>query len=195
MSDQGIKSRPKYQSLVPMPSARHHLLVVEGAAVPAEALGEGVDAAAFEVWTVAGRSAVPGGPMMEGAPGSVRTFRSVPHLLSALEERLGRETMGLRLYGAGTEPFLWDVFGLAMAAGLGRQETQFAQVGTGARRIYCVHCRTVMEKVTTSIVPCAGCGAPLFVRDHFSRRLSAFMGVQVDAEVPGEVPEAEELYS
>lgn len=52
-----------------------------------------------------------------------------------------------------------------------------------------------MEGVTTSIVTCTGCGAPLFVRDHFSRRLAAFMGVQVDAEVPGEVPEAEELYS
>ena len=195
MSDQGIKSRPTYEPLIPDPAARHHLLVVEGAAVPGEALGEGVDPSAFEVWTVAHRSAVAGAPMMEGEAGSVRTFRSVPHLMSALKERLARETMGLRLYGAGTEPFLWDAYGIALAAGMGKQETKFAHVGPKARRIYCVHCRTVMEKVTTSIVTCAGCGAPLFVRDHFSRRLSAFMGVQIDAEVPGEVPEAEELYS
>jgi hypothetical protein len=33
------------------------------------------------------------------------------------------------------------------------------------------------------------------VRDHFSRRLAAFMGVIVDAEVPGEIPAAEALTS
>jgi hypothetical protein len=195
MSDQGIKSRPKYQPIAPDPAGRHHLLVIEGAEVPAGALAAGVSASAFEVWTVAHRSAIPGAPVMEEAAGAVRSFRAVPHLLSALEERLGRERMGLRLYGAGTEPFLWDVFGIAQAAGLGRQEAAFAHVGTKARRIFCVHCRSVMEGVTTSIATCSGCGAALFVRDHFSRRLAAFMGVQVDAEVPGEVPEAEELYS
>ncbi|MEP9351537.1 dimethylamine monooxygenase subunit DmmA family protein [Xanthobacter sp. KR7-225] len=195
MSDQGIKSRPKYRPISPDPAGRHHLLVVEGGAVPPGALAQGVSAAAFEVWTVAHRSAVPGAPVMEEAAGAVRVFRAVPHLLSALEERLARERMGLRLYGAGTEPFLWDLFGIAQAAGLGREEIGFAHVGTKARRIFCVHCRTVTEKVTTSIVTCSGCGAPLFVRDHFSRRLAAFMGVQVDAEVPGEVPEPEELYA
>lgn len=107
MSDQGIKSRPRYQPLAPDEAGRHHLLVVDGAEVPAEALAEGVTPSAFEVWTVARRSAVPAAPAMEEAPGAVRTFRSAPHLFSALEERLARETMGLRLYAAGTEPFLW----------------------------------------------------------------------------------------
>jgi hypothetical protein len=32
------------------------------------------------------------------------------------------------------------------------------------------------------------------VRDHFSRRLAAFMGVQADAENPGELPQPEQLY-
>lgn len=195
MSDQGIKSRPRYQPLAPDEAGRHHLLVVDGAEVPAEALAEGVTPSAFEVWTVARRSAVPAAPAMEEAPGAVRTFRSAPHLFSALEERLARETMGLRLYAAGTEPFLWDAGRIGAAAGLSPLEMRFAHVGSGVRRIFCVHCREVMEGVTTSIVTCTGCGAPLFVRDHFSRRLAAFMGVQVDAEVPGEVPEAEELYS
>ena len=195
MSDQGIKSRPRYQPIAPDPAGRHHLLVVEGADVPAEALAQGVAAAAFEVWTVARRSAVPSAPAMEEAPGTVRTFRSVSHLFSALEERLARETMGLRLYAAGTEPFLWDAYGIAETAGLSRQEMGFAHVGPRARRIFCVHCRTVTQGVTTSIVTCSGCGAALFVRDHFSRRLAAFMGVQIDAEVPGERPEAEELYA
>jgi dimethylamine monooxygenase subunit C len=34
----------------------------------------------------------------------------------------------------------------------------------------------------------------LFVRDHYSRRLGAFQGVCVDAEVPGDVPAVEDLY-
>ncbi|QRG04855.1 hypothetical protein EZH22_17045 [Xanthobacter dioxanivorans] len=194
MSDQGIKSRPSYQPIAPDPAGRHHLMVVDGAEVPPEALAEGVTPSAFEVWTVARRSAVPGAPMMEEAAGAVRTFRSTPHLFSALEERLARETMGLRFYAVGPEPFLWDAYGMGERAGLSRQEMGFAHVGPKARRIFCVHCREVMEKVTTSIVTCTGCGAALFVRDHFSRRLAAFMGVQIDAEVPGEVPAAEELY-
>jgi hypothetical protein len=33
------------------------------------------------------------------------------------------------------------------------------------------------------------------VRDHYSRRLAAYMGVSADAEVPGELPPIRELYS
>lgn len=194
MSDQGIKSRPTYQKITGDPSARYQLLVVEGADIPAGVLAEGVDPSAFETWTVAGASTIPGSAVMDEAPGAVRPFRSAPQLFSALEKRLARETMGLRFYAAGSEPFLWDVFNIAQSAGLSRQEMQFAEVGPKARRIYCVHCRTMMEGVTTSIATCKGCGASLFVRDHFSRRLAAYMAVQIDAEVPGEVPEAEELY-
>ncbi|MFG1391473.1 dimethylamine monooxygenase subunit DmmA family protein [Xanthobacter agilis] len=194
MSDQGIKSKPTYSKIAGDKAARYQLLLVEGAGIPSEAMAEGVDPSAFETWTVAHASALPAAPMMDEAPGAVRPFRSTPHLLSALEERLDRETMGLRLYAIGTEPFLWDAFNIASAAGLSRQEMQFAHAGPKARRIYCVHCRTMMEGVTTSIVTCKGCGAALFVRDHFSKRLAAYMGVQVDAEAPGEVPQAEELY-
>ena len=57
-----------------------------------------------------------------------------------------------------------------------------------------VHCRTITRGVHTNIVSCSGCGRSLFVRDHFSRRLGAYMGFQIDAEVPGEVPAAEVVY-
>ncbi|WP_238121440.1 MULTISPECIES: dimethylamine monooxygenase subunit DmmA family protein [unclassified Xanthobacter] len=194
MSDQGIKSRPAYGKITGDPAARHALLVVEGAGLPDELMAEGVDPSAFETWTVAHASTVPGAPVMDEAAGAVRPFRSARQLFSALEERLARETMGLRLCAAGTEPFLWDVFNIGAVAGLTRQEMQFAQMGPQARRIFCVHCRTVSEGITASIVTCAGCGASLFVRDHFSKRLAAFMAVQIDAEVPGEVPPSEEIY-
>ena len=102
--------------------------------------------------------------------------------------------MGLRLYAEGPEDFLWDVFGIAQDHGLGRSEVFLKQSGTLARRVQCVHCKTFNEGVTTTIVRCAGCGANLFVRDHFSRRLSAFQGVKIDAEQPGDVPQAERAY-
>jgi hypothetical protein len=59
--------------------------------------------------------------------------------------------------------------------------------------VRCVHCQTLLDDVTMSLVDCTGCGATLFVRDHFSARLAAFMGVKVDAELPGELPDAEAL--
>jgi DNA-directed RNA polymerase subunit RPC12/RpoP len=52
----------------------------------------------------------------------------------------------------------------------------------------------VTEDVRTNIVRCPGCGSWLLVRDHYSRRLAAYMGVMVDAEVPGERPEIKEVF-
>jgi hypothetical protein len=48
--------------------------------------------------------------------------------------------------------------------------------------------------VKTNIVKCAHCGTNLLVRDHYSKRLAAFQGVCVDAEVPGELPEIVEVF-
>ena len=47
----------------------------------------------------------------------------------------------------------------------------------------------MIEDVAINIIaPALAAARSLFVRDHFSRRLAAFMGVKVDAEVPGEIP-------
>ncbi len=192
MFDQGIKSRPTYQPIARDPAGRRHLLVVETDAVPVEALAPGTDPQDFdERWTIAGHSrAIP----QAGCGVSDHAFRARQHLLIALARRLARETMGFRLYAIGSEPFLWAVNGVAATFGLGREEVRLFARGSGARRVFCNHCRTITEGVTTNIVACSGCGAHLFVRDHFSRRLNAFAGVQVDAEVPGEIPEIETLY-
>ena len=74
---------------------------------------------------------------------------------------------------------------------MGRDEMQLFAIGQPERRVSCVHCRTINPGVTTTLVTCAGCGVTLSVRDHFSRRLSAFLGVQADAETPGVLPAAE----
>lgn len=190
MIDQGIKSRPVYERLKIDSTGLRHLLVTDAAAFLSDPFVAG--AQGLEVWSVGSREAegVTARPMTEKG----RNFRSVQQMLDRLAKRLEHEQMGLRLYAAGQEGFLWDVHGIAQRAGMGKREIFLTHFGSQARRVHCVHCQTFNERVTTTIVRCDGCGANLFVRDHFSRRLSAFMGVKVDAEVPGDVPSAERAY-
>lgn len=192
MIDQGIKSRPRYERLRIDTSGRRSLIVADGDTIPLDCLADGVDPALFdERWTNAGHSSAIPAP----DPAMVdHRFRSRQHLLIALRRRLADERMGFRLYAIGVEPFLWEVNALAEAFGMGRSEVFLHARGSAARRVFCNHCRTITEGVRTNIVTCSGCSAHLFVRDHFSRRLNAFAGVQVDAEVPGEIPAIEELY-
>jgi hypothetical protein len=192
MSDQVIKSRPVYKPLALDSSGRSHLLLVDGPDIPASALADGFAPTDFtERWTIEAHSRAIPSPV----PGeALHGFRSFPHLLIALKRRLAHEHMGFRLYAIGTESFLWDVAGSAQAAGMGSEEYRLFATGSAARRLFCVHCRTITEKVTANLATCSGCGAELFVRDHFSKRLNAFMGFQIDAEVPGETIPREELY-
>ena len=60
-----------------------------------------------------------------------------------------------------------------------------------ARRVQCVHCKGITDNVATSPFQCSHCGLPLLVRDHYSRRLAAFQGVNIDAEEPGTAPDPE----
>ena len=190
--DQGIKSRPRYEQLALDPTGRRHLLVSQATDIPQSAFAPGVTNATFdERWTICADSRAI--PPAEPAATDHR-FRSQEHLLIALSHRLAQEHMGFRLYAVGTEPFLWAVSNRAREFGLMRDEVRLHAHGSAARRVFCNHCRTVTTGVTANIVACSGCGASLFVRDHFSRRLNAFAGVQVDAEVPGERPPREELY-
>ncbi len=187
------KSRPTYSPLYLDKTGKRHLIVCDTAEIPADALADGVTPDMFdERWTIAGHSkAIPG---TERGAVADHEFRSMNHMLIALRRRLGEEKMGFRLYAVGAEGFLWEVRTAAIAVGMGGGEVQLNQVGSQARRVFCNHCRTITEGVTTNIVECAGCGAHLFVRDHFSRRLNAFAGFQVDAEEPGDIPEIEEIY-
>jgi predicted RNA-binding Zn-ribbon protein involved in translation (DUF1610 family) len=180
------KSRPIYAEFQIDPTGRTHLIVTDLAKLP-----DDVGASEIETWTV--ETIAPG--IAAPASGIRRAFRSVADLLAHLTHRLGREAAGFRLYALGKEAFLWDVMNIARAAGLGQGEVFLTQAGSLKRRVYCTHCKTMIEDVATNIVACPGCGAYLFVRDHFSRRLAAFMGVMVDAEAPGDVPPVEEVYA
>jgi predicted RNA-binding Zn-ribbon protein involved in translation (DUF1610 family) len=165
-----IKSRPVYLPFSIDPAARFHLIVTDQAAL---LLGDDLPRENFEVWVVG-----------IVAPG-------VPEMLTDLRHRLAHETIGLRLYAVGAEAFLWDVYNVARGEGLAGEEIRLSKVGPNLRRVYCAHCKTMIENAAVNVVLCPGCGVNLFVRDHFSRRLAAFMGVKIDAEMPGEtfVPE------
>jgi hypothetical protein len=128
------------------------------------------------------------------AVAGISRFDDAGALLTAFRRVLEESLMGTRLYVAGPESFIGLAMKLALEFDLNKDEIRAEEIGTRARRVYCVHCRDTAEDVRTNIVACAGCGRWLLVRDHYSRRLAAYMGVMVDAEVPGELPPLREIY-
>ena len=181
-----IKSRPLYSNFKLDVTGRAHLIVTN-LPEPPITLEDSLDG--ITLWTV--QTIAPGVPAP--ATPSRRPFRAVSELLPQLAARLAQATIGLRLYAIGAESFIWDAYNIATNAGLAPAEIFLHQAGPPTRRVYCTHCRTMQDDITLNIAPCPGCGAHLFVRDHFSRRLAAYMGVKVDAEAPGEIPAAEAL--
>ena len=127
-------------------------------------------------------------------PEGLQIFNTEQDVLYAFNDVLPTMFMGLRLYVAGSESFIWSVSECAKAYGIEDADIMKELTGTLARSVYCVHCKATTHNITTNIGKCCGCERMLFVRDHFSRRLGAYMGLMVDAESPGELPEIEEIY-
>jgi hypothetical protein len=123
-----------------------------------------------------------------------QVFGSEEALTQALRAELGQGRMGLRLYLAGSDAFLWQSAREARAFGMSSDEMRLERCGSLERPVYCTHCTHVTQGVKTNLVVCPGCQRTLFVRDHFSRHLAAYMGFQIDAEVPGVIPPVEEAY-
>lgn len=111
-----------------------------------------------------------------------------------LRKVLADAHMGLQVYLAGTETLIGLAQRDVMEAGLPHDAVQSEHRGSLARRVQCVHCKGITENVTTDPFACSHCGLNLFVRDHYSRRLAAFQGVNIDAEDPGQVPPAVERF-
>lgn len=183
-----IKSRPTYAPFRLDVTGRSHLIVTNLPELPVT-LEEGFGD--ITIWTV--KLIAPGVPA-PASPG-LRPFRAAAEMLPQLAVRLERAPIGLRLYAIGAESFIWDAHNIAISAGMDKSEIFTHHAGPFLRRVYCTHCRTMIEDVAVTITPCPCCGAHLFVRDHFSRRLAAFMGVKVDAEAPGDISAPEALTS
>ncbi|CAM2170650.1 dimethylamine monooxygenase subunit C [Paraburkholderia sacchari] len=197
-----ITSRPVYAALEADPQGTQHWLLTAGASAAdrvrvlkaLSTLGT-LGTAPLEVWSVDEDLAHAGaGGVCELPHAVARHFDGEGELLGALGEALRGARVGIRLYALGTEPFIGSVRQIAEQAGIAPEAVRVEHSGSLRRRVYCIHCRSMNEGVTTNVTPCGGCGRKLFVRDHFSRRLAAFMGVQADAEVPGELPAIEHAY-
>jgi hypothetical protein len=195
----GIKSRPVYDRLVPFSGARLHLVVGQGSggAAMTRLIHEMPHGSQVEVMysTESFTGQDHSSSLAAAAPGKVEWFASNASLAEALHARLSRAFMGTRLYLAGSESFIGQAMRVARQFDLNADEVMREHCGSLVRRVWCVHCDTYNENITLRVFSCAGCGKPLVVRDHYSRLMGAFMGVQGDAEVPGELPEASELDS
>jgi dimethylamine monooxygenase subunit C len=201
VSASGIKSKPVYSPLRADTRGRYHLLLGfgPGAAALLRVIAE-LQAAAPDSPQRTQLLYVPDGdataqPFHGLGLSSVQSFDDPAALLAALRNVLGNSLMGTRLYVAGPEHFIGRALTIALEFNMSKDEIGAEESGTLARRLYCVHCQTTTEGVRTNIAACSGCGRWLMVRDHYSRRLAAYMGVMVDAEAPGELPPIEELYS
>ncbi|MDX2306956.1 MAG: dimethylamine monooxygenase subunit DmmA family protein [Hyphomicrobium sp.] len=196
----GMPSRPVYKGLVPDIHARQNIVAAEGEGARAVLeLAETTPAGFFDRTILI---YVPTGSAGQGLeeklkqlnPQGLWIFPTLATAMFRLKGTLATATMGTRLYATGTEPFIASVIQEAQAVGIDQKSVIQEHRGSAKRRVQCVHCKGMTDDVTTSIVRCAHCGLNLFVRDHFSRRLGAFQGVCVDAEVPGDVPAAETIY-
>lgn len=195
-----IKSRPVYRGLRIVPHARRHLFVLEGEG--ALALQDQLAVSGRDFLSSADILYVPRGSRPLEHASQLRQLQprdfwqapTVATLLNRLRATLATATMGTRIYVAGSEGFIGQTMQVAMEFGVDPGSIITEQRGSLARRVQCVHCKGITDSVTTSPFSCSHCGLALFVRDHYSRRIGAFQGVNVDAETPGHVPPAEELY-
>jgi dimethylamine monooxygenase subunit C len=208
----GIKSKPVYAPLQADARGRFHLMVGMGvgAAPLLRVIAEMKSAAPQSLqrtrvlFVPDAGDAKPGGGLGAAAPeldqfraaavGAVQAFDAAPALLEQFRAVLSESLMGTRLYVSGPESFIGLVMKIALEFNLNKDEIRAEECGTLARRIYCIHCRAVTESVRTNIVQCIGCARWLLVRDHYSRRLAAYMGVMADAEAPGELPPLKEVF-
>ncbi len=199
----GIKSKPVYAPLQADTRGRFHLMVGMGvgAAPLLRVIAEMQSAAPQSLQRTRvlyvpddGDGQAGGAQFTAAAVGAVQAFDAAPALLEQFRAVLSESLMGTRLYVAGPESFIGLVMKIALEFNLNKDEIRAEECGTLARRIYCIHCRATTESVRTNIVQCIGCERWLLVRDHYSRRLAAYMGVMADAEAPGELPPLKEVF-
>ena len=192
-----ITSRPVYGVLTPGVGSAH-LFVADGEGADAIcelfAKAEGLKASSHIIYSPGANGCDKSAELQALGVAQFHRSPSFAAAQSRLAKVLADAHMGLQIYAAGTEGLMAQVAASAQAAGLPYEAVQMEHRGSLARRVQCVHCKGVTENVTLDPFVCSHCGLNLFVRDHFSRRIAAFQGVNIDAEDPGEVPAAVERF-
>jgi hypothetical protein len=192
----GIKSRPTYRGLQPDRFAKENIVVTDapGCEAVIDMVRQADDDFATRLTILLCRIGVNGKDPVEALKplGAARlwVFPTLETGIARLNGALSTARMSTRLYAAGTEPLIGSVISTALKHGIAHNSVFTEHRGSLRRRVQCVHCKGLTDNVTTNPVKCAHCGLTLIVRDHYSRRHAAFMGVCIDAEAPGEIPEA-----
>jgi hypothetical protein len=195
----GIKSRPVYDELTPMATGSSHVAAAQGSGGEplVRLLGE-MDAAQLAATTVlysiesfTGKNHL--ADLRAFPVRELLVFPSNAEAVRGLDVLLATAEMGTRLYLAGSEGFIGTSMQVATSYGMNTDEVLREHAGSFVRRVWCAHCSHYSENVSRRVFRCPGCERDLVVRDHYSRRLAAFQGVKADGEVPGEMPDDEEL--
>ncbi len=198
-----ILSRPVYGEWQPRPGAAHLMLADgagAGAVIDLAAQAPDLMAQAHLIY-VKGKDEVTGQDGVGRAaqlaalhPAQIHFSPTYGAVVPRLRKVLADAHMGLQVYLAGTEGLIGQAQAEAMAAGIPHTAIQTEHRGSLVRRVQCVHCKGITEEVHTDPFQCSHCGLHLYVRDHYSRRIAAFQGVNIDAETPGIVPATVERF-
>lgn len=193
-----IRSKPIYTALVWHEKATSHVVVAQGSGGMAVLKIFQQMHPSQPITVLYARQSATGSDysatLEKVVPEGLHLLETEREALDALQEILPACRMGTRIYVAGSEGFIWSAAKVAADFGVDDSAIMKELTGTLARTVYCVHCKAITHDVNSNIVACSGCAKKLFVRDHFSRRLGAYMGLMVDAENPGEIPVIEEIY-
>jgi dimethylamine monooxygenase subunit C len=186
-------SCPSHRVLEPDPYAKAHLIAAEGEGALAvlSLLGQAPSGFAGCSTILYAAQGTVAGLRLTGHPhaDNLLLFSDIPALLLEWERLLREATMGTSIYAAGREIFIGEVVRSAVRYGVSAGACQTEVRGSVSRRVQCIHCKHMNDGVATETVTCSQCGIRLQVRDHYSRRLNAFMGV---AEVPVMSPRGRE---
>jgi ferredoxin-NADP reductase len=195
----GIKSRPVYDELTPMASGLSHLAAAQGSGgKPLVRLLRAMTPDQLAATTVLYSTESFTGQNYRSDLNQFEVRELVVLSTNAdavreLDASLATAEMGTRLYLSGSEGFIGTSMQVAASYGMNQDEVLREHAGSFVRRVWCAHCEHYSENITHRVFTCPGCELTLIVRDHYSGRLAAFQGVKADSEVPGELPENEEL--
>ena len=187
-----ILSRPRHGVLA-VRQGSGHLMVADGdgaGAIVDLALNAAVLAVTHIIYVPGANGVDRAAELQALGPAQFLRAPTFAAALPRLQKVLADAHMGLQIYAAGTEGLMGQVQREVVAAGLPHTAVQMEHRGSRARRVQCVHCKGITDNVSHDPFQCSHCGLHLFVRDHYSRRIAAFQGVNIDAEDPGSVPAA-----
>ena len=125
----------------------------------------------------------------------IHIISQVEGLLAKADHIFQHSLMGDVFYIACPEMYIWKIYKESIKYGILREQFQMWHVGSAMRSVYCCHCNTTHDNVTSNIFQCDGCNQMIFIYDHFSRSNASYLGFRVDAETPNDYPEPEKHYT